>query len=293
MASSVEQLWAFRFFQAIGGGFAVVNTNAIVRDLFSGKEAAKVFSVISMIMMIAPMAAPVIGISILSFFTWKYIFYFLCIYAVLLSYFIAKLPETSPKSQLTDLFASYISIFKNYKTMILVFANGFGFSGLFIFITKSSFIYMEYFNQTQFFFALFFSLNVVSLMLFSKINIMLLDSYEPYILFKRGMIMQLSVAVLLSITASFINVYFVVLGFMLYIGTLGFVFANGIALILENYKNISATATAVNGVSGFIIASLVGFLASYFHNGSLEPIFYLMGCTSLLSLVLLALYKKI
>jgi DHA1 family bicyclomycin/chloramphenicol resistance-like MFS transporter len=34
LASTVEQLWVFRFFQAIGGGFAVVNTSAIVRDVY-------------------------------------------------------------------------------------------------------------------------------------------------------------------------------------------------------------------------------------------------------------------
>ncbi|GGD49657.1 hypothetical protein GCM10012288_24650 [Malaciobacter pacificus] len=61
LSSSVEQLWVFRFFQALGGGFAVVNTSAIVRDIYHGREGAKVFSVISMIMMIAPMIVPIIG----------------------------------------------------------------------------------------------------------------------------------------------------------------------------------------------------------------------------------------
>lgn len=102
--STVEQLWVYRFFQAIGGGFAVVNTNAIVRDIYSGKEAAKVFSIISMIMLVAPMIAPVIGTTILTIASWQYIFVFLSIYASLLLYFISKLPETSSKEKSKGLF---------------------------------------------------------------------------------------------------------------------------------------------------------------------------------------------
>ena len=79
LSDNIYELWLFRFFQALGGGFAVVNTNAIVRDIYSGKEGAKIFSIISMIMMIAPMLAPMIGATILHFFNWKYIFIFLSI----------------------------------------------------------------------------------------------------------------------------------------------------------------------------------------------------------------------
>ncbi len=48
-STSIEQMLIFRFFQAIGGGFAIVNTNAIVRDIYHGNKAAKVFSIISCI----------------------------------------------------------------------------------------------------------------------------------------------------------------------------------------------------------------------------------------------------
>ena len=46
---SLEALWALRFVQALGGGASVVNSAAIVRDCFSGREAAKVLSTMVMI----------------------------------------------------------------------------------------------------------------------------------------------------------------------------------------------------------------------------------------------------
>jgi DHA1 family bicyclomycin/chloramphenicol resistance-like MFS transporter len=292
LASSVEQLWIFRFFQAIGGGFAVVNTSAIVRDVFHGKEGAKIFSIISMIIMIAPMLAPVIGVAILHFFNWHYIFIFLSLYALTLLYFVTKLPETSPKIKTSKMFSNYIVILKNPSAVLLVLASGFGFSGLFIFITKASFIYMEYFNLDTIYFSLFFSLNVVSLIIFSRLNIKLLEKYSSMRLFISGIILQLFSAVLLFALSSVIVLPVVVIGFMLYIGALGFVFGNSMSLLLEHFKEISATATALNGVVGFTIASLVGLLASYFHDGSLVPIFMLMMSTSFISLSFLLLLLK-
>ena len=63
-------------------------------------------------------------------------------------------------------------------------------------------------------------------------------------------------------------------------------------LVLEDFGDISATTNSLYGVIGFIIASFVGFLASYFHNNTLNPIFILMITTSFLSFIIL-LYIKI
>lgn len=291
-ASSIEQFWIFRFFQALGGGFAVVNTSAIVRDVYHGKEGAKTFSMISMIIMIAPMLAPVIGVGILYIFTWHYIFLFLSLYAFTLLFLIMKLPETSPKVNKGGLYSSYLTILKNPNAIFLVFASGFGFSGLFIFITKASFIYMEYFHLDSFYFSLFFGFNVASLIAFSKINILLLERYSSIRLLMSGITLQLITALLLFSFSSILPLTLVVIGFMLFIGALGFVFGNSISLLLEHFQSISATATALNGVVGFMIAAFVGFLASYLHDGTLSPIFALMICTSSLSLSLLFILLK-
>ena len=79
---------------------------------------------------------------------------------------------------------------------------------------------------------------------------------------------------------------------MLYVGALGFIFANAISLVLEDFGDISATTNSLYGVIGFIIASFVGFLSSYFHSDSLIPIFALMCITSFLSFLILIYILK-
>jgi len=292
-ASNIEEVWIFRFFQAIGGGFAVVNTNAIIRDIYHGKEAARVFSIISMIMMIAPMIAPAIGATILNFYSWEFIFIFLSIYAFCVIYFINKLPETSPKTKEKNVLVNYKRVFSNNNAILLILSGGFGFSGMFIFITKSSFIYMNYFSVEAKYFTVLFGLNVLTLILFSRLNIYFLKKYSTFSLLLFGISLQLLSAFLLLIFIDYHTLVSVVCLIMIYVGALGFIFANAISLVLEDFGDISATTNSLYGVIGFIIASFVGFLSSYFHNESLNPIFIMMSLTSFISFSILIFMLKI
>ena len=80
--SSLDGLLLLRGLQAIGGGLAVVNSTAIVRDNFDGTDIAKVLSMVAMIMMAAPLAAPLLGSLVLSFSGWRSIFGILSAYAL-------------------------------------------------------------------------------------------------------------------------------------------------------------------------------------------------------------------
>ena len=52
-SDTIEFLWAARIIQAFGGGVGVVNTMAVVRDLFRGSESARALSRVVAIMMAA------------------------------------------------------------------------------------------------------------------------------------------------------------------------------------------------------------------------------------------------
>lgn len=292
ISNSIEQMLFFRFMQAIGGGFAVVNTNAIVRDIYHGKKGAKVFSIISMIMMMAPLLAPVIGAVIVSYYEWQVIFIVIALYAFLLSFFILKLPETSPKNKDKNLYENYIKIIKSKKPMLLIMSNAFAFSGLFVFLAKSSFIYMDNFKVSVEIFPVLFGLNVLTLIAFSRFNIKLLETKSTYSILKAGIILQLLFAILLILSVQLNSLTLTVIILMFYIGVLGIIFANAISLLLEDFKSISGTANALNGVAGFAVASIVGIIASLMHNGTLYPVFIMMFFTSLSSLVLLISYSK-
>lgn len=285
LSPSIEFFWLFRFFQALGGGLSVVNTGAVVRDLYQGKEAAQVFSIISMVIMLAPMLAPVLGAGILLGFSWEAIFIFLSLYALFLLFFVTKLPETSPKNKKSTLFGNYKLLLQDKDAMLIIFVGCFGISGLFVFITKASFIYMEHFHVTSLVFALLFSLNGLAIMVASRLNMFLLKNHTPLTILKRAILFQVLTSLSL-IAVSFIdNLYLIATIFALHISTLGFIFGNVFSLLLDRYGHISASASAFNGLFGFLVAAVIGFIASRIEG--LQPLFYLLTLLSITAFLLI------
>lgn len=290
-SNSLDSLYLFRATQAFFGAMATVNSAAIVRDLFHGKEAAKIFSAIASIMMIAPMIAPALGSLVITFFTWNYIFLFLGIYSfivMIVIYF--KLPLTGIKSK-TKIKEAYKKVLTHKQAMGYILAVSFGFSGMFIFIEKSSFIYMEYFLISKEYFPLFFGANVLMMIILTKVSMKLIQTIDTRKVLKSGIILQL-IAGLALVGFSFeASIYTIFAAMVLYVGSLGFIFGNAMALALDYFKEDSGVANSVIGVSEFTIAGVIGFLASLVHSETLTPVFLMMVATSFFALISLRLSK--
>jgi DHA1 family bicyclomycin/chloramphenicol resistance-like MFS transporter len=72
VAPDVETLTAARFAQALGGCAGVVVARAVVRDLFHQQESARIFSLLTLIMGIAPILAPLLGGLVLALAGWGF-----------------------------------------------------------------------------------------------------------------------------------------------------------------------------------------------------------------------------
>jgi DHA1 family bicyclomycin/chloramphenicol resistance-like MFS transporter len=94
---SFQQFLAARFFQGIGGSVGRIIVTAIVRDLFVGRQMARVLSLIMMVFILVPMLAPSVGQLIILVGTWRWLFAVLLI-ASLTAFVWAsyRLPETRP-----------------------------------------------------------------------------------------------------------------------------------------------------------------------------------------------------
>lgn len=65
---------SFRLMQGLGGAAGLVIPRAIVADLYSERDAAKVFSLLMQVMAIAPIVAPPLGSVLLGTLGWSAIF---------------------------------------------------------------------------------------------------------------------------------------------------------------------------------------------------------------------------
>ena len=288
-ADSLASLLAWRFVQALGGGACVVNSAAIVRDCFSGREAARVMSTMAMIMMLAPLVAPAVGSLLLYIAGWWLIFVFLAVYAGFLLWLLGtRLPETRapglPVATPRQVLGNYASVLRHREGMGYICAVAASFAGLFAFVTASPFLYLEYFSLSPGVYPLVFGVNVVMIALSNRLNIHLLRKRTPQQNLRFGLTVQLCAALaLVAATAlGLASLPVVVALVMLFTGMIGLITPNAISSLLDHFGHISATATALLGGIQFSCGALAGVLVGLFQVEHLWPMVLTMLGAALL-----------
>ncbi|WP_355662153.1 Bcr/CflA family multidrug efflux MFS transporter [Halomonas salifodinae] len=287
---SLSSLLAWRFVQALGGGATVVNSAAIVRDCFSGREAARVMSTMAMIMLLAPLVAPVVGSGLLHLGDWWLIFVFLAAYAAFLLWLLGtKLPETrhrdGPTASPRQMLGNYARVLTHRESLGYICATSMTFAGLFAFITASPFVYLQHFGVSPSHYPLLFGANVLTMLASNRLNMHLLSRYTPQQNLRLGLGIQLVAGLgLVAMMASGLeSLWLVVPLIMLFAGTIGLVAPNAITCLLDNFPGMSATATALQGSIQFSCGALAGVLVGAFEIDSLWPMVLTMLGASLIA----------
>lgn len=83
LAPTVEVLIAFRFLQGIGASAGMVISRAVVRDLHTGTEAARLMSLLMLVFSVSPILAPLTGSIIIELAGWRAVFWTVTVIAVL------------------------------------------------------------------------------------------------------------------------------------------------------------------------------------------------------------------
>lgn len=285
----------FRFMQALGGAAVVVAVNAMVTDHYKGAEGVKVRATIIVIMTIAPMLSPLIGGWLLLHFGWQCIFYFLSFYAILLiTLCVLLLQESIDKTKplnISHMFDSYRDLLSQKNIWLWLTALGFNSGVNFSFIVGSPYLYLSLFDISPQDFGWYFSVNLLSMMIFASINTRVSSYFGIVSVMRFGQFIQASALVLLLFFWSFelLDLLILIPAFALAFGINTFINPNASSLMLELYQKRAGTASALLGTFryGFaVIFSGVVSLGSELNLG-VGAIIWPMVFASLSSIVLL------
>lgn len=276
----VDTIWQFnslRILQAIGACSGMVVSRAIVNDLFEGVSAAKVMTILVMILTIGPVISPTIGSLLLESFGWKSIFVCMTVIGVislLLTWQV--IPETlSTDDRVKAPFKSAAKIattlIRNKAFIMPTLIAGLIQGGMFSFITGSSGVFQGVYGLSSIQFGLTFAAVALALIVFGQINTYLLNKYTPLFLLKLGLYAQLviSVALLLASLTSSLLLLIVTLWFA--IGLVSLISANAMALAMGASRAQSGVGSALLGAIQFCIAFLVSFLVALAESSSSVP----------------------
>lgn len=96
-ATSIDMLILFRTLQALGASSGLVIGRAVIRDLYSRERSAAMIGLVTTVMVVAPMLAPMIGGLIDTHFGWEYTFALVgTAAAIVMAWALLSLPETRP-----------------------------------------------------------------------------------------------------------------------------------------------------------------------------------------------------
>jgi DHA1 family bicyclomycin/chloramphenicol resistance-like MFS transporter len=276
LSDSAALFLLFRFLQGFLGSAATVNVPAMIRDCYD-KDTAKGMSTVMMIMLIAPLLAPLMGSLALMLGSWQGIFAALTVYAVILFLLTWwRLPETRPPHAVGEkrtMFGNYPIILGNRRiwldlcTYILVAL------GFFTYLTSASFLYITWYGASETLFGILFAATAVSLIIVNFINVRVVTRFGARRMMHAGLALgTVFAAALLAITLAGMSLYWMVAAFFCITGSLGIASVNADALVVIEFPKQASSASAVIGTLRFGFGGLAGPLLAWSYDGTPLPV---------------------
>ncbi len=290
ITSDVESLKYVRAAQGFAGAAAAVVIQALIRDMFDREEFARTMSFISLVTMMAPLVAPMLGGHLAEWYGWRSIFWFLAFVSTLVIVAVMwKIPETlAPENRQPLRFKSiihnYIRLFVNPVACGLMFAGAFSFAGMFTFLTAGSFVYIDIYGVSMSQFGYLFSLNIIGLIIMTTVNGRIVRKMGSQWMLSFGIMVQLVAGVGLFFGwLADIGLWGIIPFVMLYMSMMSTVGSNSMAILLSAYPGLAGTASSLAGTLRFGTGSVIGAGVAMLPSDTAWPMILIMTLCAVLS----------
>ena len=294
-ANSFGLLLIGRLIEGLGVAGPYVTAVSVVRDRYSGRDMARVMSVIMMIFILVPAIAPSLGQGIMLFASWRYLFVLYVVYALVIAVWIAvRLEETLPPSHRVPFNAANIvhgfkEIIRNRTTVSYMACAGISFGSFIGYLNSSQQIFQGYFNTGKMF-TVYFGVLALILGIASLINSRFVRQFGMRFICIRSTFtitvtsaLFLVVNLLMHIDLWMFLIYAAILFF-----SFGLMFGNLNSIAMEPMGHIAGIASAVIGATSSCLSLVLGSLIGQLYDNSLIPVvsgFLILGCISFVIMV--------
>ncbi|NOU88575.1 Bcr/CflA family efflux MFS transporter [Paenibacillus sp. LMG 31460] len=284
---NIGLLIAFRFVQGFVAAAGIVISRAIARDLYSGNELTKFFSLLLLVGNLGPLVAPVTGSGILSFTAWIGVFIALALLGIYLLMMTKwRLQETLPSdrrrpSNFVQQLRNYGSLLRDRQFVGYMLAQGIMIAGVFAYVSGTPFIYQNIYGASPTVFALLFGSNGISLIIGSQLvgRMSHRVSEHAFLLFGLWLACLASVTVLVvaivhgPLIALVIPLFF-------FVAAIGITSTAAFPLAMESQGHMAGSAAALLGVIPFLLGAVVSPLVGIAGEDTAVPLGVIILLTS-------------
>lgn len=279
LATSGEMLVGLRFVQALGGCAGAVVSRAVIRDKFDHTETARMLSLMTLIMGLAPIFAPLIGGFLLTVGGWRSLFWVMAgLGALLAAAVLLRMPETRSAETAAHARAehpirAYLSLLGQRRLVGYAAAGALNGAVLFTYIGSSPELLIGTYGISPSAFGWVFGTNAVAVIGAAQLNRRLLRRWTPDGVLARSSQLGVVAAALLALAAvtgvgerwSVLPLLFIVLG------SYGLMQGNTMAGALSLDPRRAGSISALLGACAFAIGAAGSGLAGLLHDGTPRP----------------------
>lgn len=283
LSSSAPEIIAFRFFQGLGASAGVVLSRAILRDLYSGDEAARKLSTLIAIMALSPLVGPLVGARLLETFGWAQIFWLLAAIGVCTIGTVLRIPETWRRPAVhpelsKNVLDRYSALGRNRELWTYAGSGAFYYFGMFGFIGASAEIFINQKGLSPNAFAWLLTGGTLSIICTNIINTKLLGRISYRLVLRLGaavafMAASIGLAIIVLYGELLISMILVIVVFM---AMAGFVVGNSIAGSLDTCPDQAGAASAMVGALQYSGGMAGSVFVALFADGSARPMMIAM-----------------
>ncbi|MFS0839144.1 multidrug effflux MFS transporter [Paenibacillus sp. 1P03SA] len=281
LCAIVPSIWGLivlRFIQGMAGSAGIVLSRAVVRDMYSGSELTRFFSLLMLINGVAPILAPIAGGQLLQFTSWQGVFIVLALIGVIMLLASWKgLPETLPPDRRTkggvkQTVAVFKTLLRDRIFMGYALSQGLVAAAMFAYISGSPFVIQNIFGASPQMFSLFFAINGLGIILAGQIAGRLAGRVSETKLLISGLVIAgLGGVTLLAMILAGAGLTAILIPLFFVVSSVGIVNTAGFSLAMQNYGHSAGSASALLGLLSFIFGGLVAPLVGIAGSGTAVP----------------------
>jgi DHA1 family bicyclomycin/chloramphenicol resistance-like MFS transporter len=280
IAPSIWLLVVARFLQALGGSAGQVVARAAVRDQFGHQMAARVLSLLILVLGLAPIVAPIFGGYLLLVGDWRAIFVFQA--AVALAILIATvlgLKESRTQamrdhSRSESPITTFRYLLGHPRIVGYTLAGAFNSGAFFAWISLSSYLLIEVYGVSPANFGWWFGANAFGFIGMSQVNAHLLRWHTPELVLARARLASMLFAgvTVLDAVSGFGGMLGVIVPLYATLGSFGLVGPNTQAAAMNIDPARAGSISSIVGASTFGVGTVISTISGYLHDGTPRPL---------------------